>query len=104
MPKVEATVDTLVEISNLVYMGQLKNLKINRYKTGANAGKLFAEYSKKDRIVAFDTSTVNKRVVVSDMLKKAAKALAEGKHIELNVHKRDAAKELYTHMLIIREV
>lgn len=103
MPKVEATTPVLIELSQHVYMGQLKTLKISRYKTGANAGKLFAEYSLKDKAF-FDHDTLVKRTTVSDMLKKAAKALAANQQIELSIQKRNPEKEEYNHMLSVKQV
>ena len=103
MQKLEATTEVLVELANHVYMGEVKNLKVIRYKSGANAGKLFAEYSLKTESM-FDHHTVSKRSVVSNMLKRAAIALSEGKDIELSIHKRNAEREEYTHMLSVKQV
>lgn len=102
MPKLEATPDVLMEIGDRLYMGELKTLHIRRYKTGVNAGKLFAEYTLKEGIVPFDNSTIQKRAVVSNIVKKGALALHNGKDIDLAVRKLNASEEKYTHMLVVK--
>lgn len=101
MPVIEATSDVLVEISKHIYAGEIKNLKISRYKTGANAGKLFATYSLKDTTV-FDHSTLDKRSNISNIVRKAAIALSQGKQIEFSILKRESDKEDYNRMLSIK--
>lgn len=103
MPKLEATAELLEELSQHVYMGRIKTLKVLRYKSGANAGKLFAEYSLKDEPV-FEHHTVEKRSLVSDVLKRASNALKDGRKIEMLVHKRSQTNEEYSHMLAVKQV
>lgn len=103
VPKLEVTTELLIDLSNHVYMGRIKNLKVLRYKTGANAGRLFAEYSLNDESM-FEHYTLNKRSLVSNLLKKAAYAMNEGKDIQLFIHKRSATKEEYSHMLAVKQV
>lgn len=103
VPKLEVTTDVLIDLSNHVYMGRVKNLKVLRYKTGARAGKLFAEYSLKDEST-FEHHTLDKRSLVSNLLKKAAHAMNDGKDIQLFIHKRSASQEEYSHMLAVKQV
>lgn len=103
MPKVEATIDVLVDIANHVYMGQLRSLHIRRYKTGANAGKLFAEYSLKDPSTKFNQVDMQERGVVSKLINQAALAISKGKTVELYVLKRSPAQERYNRSLRIKE-
>lgn len=103
MPKIEVSSDVLVEISERIYAGEVKNLKITRYKSGTNAGRLFAEYSLKESRETFDHSTLDKRSNISNLLRKAAIALMDGHHIELSIFKRDSEAEDYNRTLSIKE-
>lgn len=102
MPRVEATVDVLVDLSRKVYRGELRNLHIRRYKTGENAGKLFAEYSMRET-PRFDHVSIQQRTVVSDILKRAAQALSDNREISLFVKKRSTVEEKYNHYLAVKQ-
>lgn len=101
MPKKEATVDVLIDIANHVYFGDVKNLHIRRYKSGQNAGKLFAEYSLKDER-KFEHLTIRHRTVVADLIKRGAKAISEGRQIHMLVKKRSPEEEQYSHYLAVK--
>lgn len=103
MPKVEATVDVLVDIANYIYMGALKNLHIRRYKTGMNAGKLFAEYSLKEESAEFNQVNMQERGLVSNLVKKAAMHLSNKAYIDLYVYKRHPYQEKYNYRLSVKE-
>lgn len=102
MPKVEATVESLLTVSDLVNKGKLKNLVIKRYKSGINKGKLFVEYSLKDGVNIPGADSAQKRQKVAFLIKDAAVALSEGKEITLLVKKLSADKEEYTHRLEVK--
>ena len=101
MPRTEATVESLIAVANHVYKGELRTLRIRRYKTGQNAGKLFVEYSINDNAM-FTHDTLERRQRVSSLITKAAKALENGQRIELNVSKTSTIREEYKHSLEIR--
>jgi hypothetical protein len=101
MPKIELNVDVLTTIADHVYKGRVKNLNIKRYKSGKNAGKLFAEYSLKENHI-FTNVQLAKRQQVSELIKRAAVLLSEGKNIEFFVFKQDPEQEIYTHRLEVR--
>lgn len=101
MPKLEVTAEVLNTVANHVYKGEVKNLSIKRYKSGKNAGKIFAEYSLNENTM-FTHANLAKRQQVSNLIRKAAEALSVGKRIELLVQKQSATEEIYTHRLEIR--
>ncbi len=103
MPKVEISVDVLVDLSSHVYRGNIRNLHIRRYKTGENAGKIFAEYSLRTEPKRTQEG-VSQRTIVSELLKKAAMALSEGAEIDLYVKKTSTIKDHYTHYLVVKDI
>lgn len=98
MPKVKADVDVLLTVAEQLYKGNIKNLVIKRYKTGKNAGELFAEYSLNDNKV-FHMKEIETRQKLSNLIKDGASALAEGRLKELMVNKLSATKEQYGYRL-----
>lgn len=105
MPKLEATSDVLFQIADDVYMGRIRTLHIRRYKSGVNKGKLFAEYTLKDDVVPFDNTTLKKRALICNVIKKGAYALRDGKEIDIKVKKLYPDKDdKYIYSLIIKEV
>lgn len=98
MPKTIVTPEILEEISRHVLLGNVKKLKVARYKTGAKAGQLYAEYSVKENAgVNFNSSAA--RTSASSFLNKAAHHLREGELRDIVIHKRDANLEEYTHRM-----
>ena len=98
MPKVIVTAEVLEEISQHVLLGRLYKLRINKYKTGANKGKIYAEYSVNDKPVV-DHNTANARTSASSFLNKAAHHMREGTLRNLTMKKKDLVTEEYTHMM-----
>ena len=98
MPKVIVTPEVLNEISRDVLLGRVKKLKIARYKTGAKAGQLYAEYSLKDGSPAVFESSAT-RTSASSFLNKASYHLREGQLRDLVMNKKDPDKEEYTHRM-----
>lgn len=98
MPKSIVTPDVLEEIARHILLGKVKKLKVARYKTGAKAGQLYAEYSLKETSgVVFDSSKA--RTSASSFLNKAAHHLRAGELRDVIIYKRDADKEEYTHRM-----
>lgn len=98
MPKVIVTPEVLDEISRHVLLGEVKKLKIARYKTGAKAGQLYAEYSLKENPpVMFESSTA--RTSASSFLNRASYHLRQQQLRDIVMHKKDADKEEYTHRM-----
>lgn len=98
MPKVIVTPEVLEAISQHVLMGRLFKLKINRYKSGQNKGKLYAEYSVNDNPVV-DQETVHRRTSASSFLNKAAHYMRQGSLVDIVMHKKDTKTEEYMHRM-----
>ena len=94
MPKVILTSELLKELSAHAGMGRINKLKIARYKTGANAGKLFAEYSLKTESLATDTESARKSI--ARFLRNASDVMRDGQLKEIFVLKT-GDKETYVH-------
>ena len=96
MPKVSLTPEVLKELSAHAGMGRVNKLKIARYKSGVNAGKLFAEYSlKTDNNLTASTEADRKNI--ARFLRNASDVMRDGQLKEIFVLKKDEDKEIYVH-------
>ena len=102
MPKVILTPEVLKELSGDVKNGRMNKLKISRYKSGAKAGQLFAEYSLRTTVNS-DPTTANKRMSVAQFLDKAAGVMASGELKEVYVLKVEADGENYVHSMAVNK-
>ena len=102
MPKVILTPEVLLELSGQVKNGQMKKLKVARYKSGANAGQLFAEYSLRTTVNT-DASSFSSRMSAAQFLQKAAGVMADGKLKEVYILKSDSEKESYVHSMALNQ-
>lgn len=99
MPKVEATIPVLVNVANELLANNINTLNIKRYKSGKNNGKLFAEYTLQ-YASHDDEASEPKRRQVAELIQKGAKALSEGKAIELTIQKYSSTS--WAHRLEIK--
>lgn len=98
MPKVIVTPEVLEEIGRHVLLGHVKKLKVARYKTGAKAGQLYAEYSLKETHSVISNSSAA-RTSASSFLNKAAHYLRKNQLRDVIIQKKDANLEEYTHRM-----
>lgn len=98
MPKVIVTPEVLEEVSRYVLFGRINKLKIARYKSGANKGRLYAEYSIRDESQSPPESASN-RTSASSFLNKAAYHLREGSIKDISMQKKDINSDEYTHCM-----
>ena len=101
MPKVIATPEALEDVCRHLFMGQLKKLRIDKYKSGPKAGKLYAEYTLRDEA---KTPGVHReqRMAVYDIIKRAIKELREGRDINFRVMKVSTENDEYTYSLSVK--
>ncbi len=102
MPKVILTPEVLLELSGQVKNGQMKKLKVARYKSGAKAGQLFAEYSLRTT-ANNDPSRFTSRMSAAQFLQKAAGVMSSGELKEIYVLKADADDEVYVHSMAVNQ-
>lgn len=99
MPKVEATVTVLTDVANELLADNINTLSIKRYKSGKNAGKLFAEYTLQYTHTD-DVETEPKRRQVAELIQKAAQSMSNGRSIELLIQKYSSTS--WAHRLEIK--
>lgn len=102
MPKVILTPEVLKDLSGKVKDGRMNKLKISRYKSGAKAGQLFAEYSLLTSMNE-DKTTHTKRMSAAQFLDKAAGVMASGNLKEVYFLKLNAGSDDYVHSMTLNK-